>query len=81
MQPRGGCETPLPGRAAVSSESDTAPGPLEAIDERLAFHELEHDRLSAAGLLEFVNRADVRLIERGEHRRPPGQTGDPIGIV
>ena len=53
----------------------------EASGERLAFHELEHDRLRAAEFLEAVNGADVRMIERREHLRLAAEPGDPIGIV
>ena len=54
---------------------------LEAGGERVAFHELEHDRLCTAEFLEAVNGADVRMVERREHLCLAAEPGDPIGVL
>jgi hypothetical protein len=53
-----------------------SPSPHDRRASRLP--RIEHDRRRAAGLLESVNGADVRLIERGEHLRLAAEPGDPI---
>jgi hypothetical protein len=53
--------------------------------EALAFEELHHDEVQPAVLVDFVNRADVRMIERGGKLRFPQETlarlfvGDQFG--
>jgi len=39
---------------------------LDAISERRTFHELHHQRTSAARIFEAIDRSDVGMIERGE---------------
>ena len=39
------------------------------VRERLAVHELENQKAKAVSFLEAVDRADVRMIQRGEHSR------------
>ena len=38
----------------------------QALGERLAFDELEHEEACAVRLFETVNRSDARVVERGE---------------
>ena len=42
---------------------------LDPIGQRLAFHQLEHQRPHAVGGFEAVDGADVRMIEGSEHSR------------
>ena len=42
---------------------------LQAVEERLAFDELHDDVRPAVVLADFVDRADVRMIERGHGAR------------
>jgi hypothetical protein len=41
----------------------------ELVRECLAVHELENEKSKAVSFLEAVDRADVRMIQRGEHSR------------
>src|SRR5262249_353618 len=43
--------------------------PADAIGERLAVDQFQHERGDAGALLETVDRRDVRMIERREHAR------------
>src|SRR5262245_59893851 len=61
------------------------PAARDALGERLAFDELEHERaLTAAvrtrALLESIDRADVRMIERCECLRFALEASQPLGI-
>jgi len=48
--------------------------------ERLAIHQLEHERATALGLFESIDGGDVRMIERGENVRFPFEALQPIGV-
>ena len=41
----------------------------KCVRERLAVHELENQKAKAVSFLEAVDRADVRMVQRGEHSR------------
>jgi hypothetical protein len=47
----------------------------------VARHELEHEAPDSVGLLEAVDRADLRVIERGQHTRFAFEACQPVGIV
>ena len=65
-------------RASVSS---TGTGPRrDALGQRLAFDELEHEEPRAARLLEAVDRGDRGMVERGEHTGLPVEPREPFGI-
>ncbi len=41
----------------------------DAMGQRFAFYELEHQKEGLAGFLEIVNRRNARMVQRGEHSR------------
>ena len=43
--------------------------PLQAIGERFSLHQLQHERPKTFGFLDTVDRADVWMIQGGEHPR------------
>ena len=49
--------------------------------QRVAFDELEHQELNAVGFFEAVDRADVGVIERGQHPRLALEPREPIGVA
>ena len=49
--------------------------------ERLAVDELEHEKPDLIRVLEAVNRADVRMIQRREHARFAIEAREPAGIA
>ena len=51
------------------------------VGERLALDELEDQEPDAVGLLEAVDRADVRMIQRGEHARLALEAREPVGVA
>ena len=53
----------------------------DALREIVALDELHHQRGDVVGLLQPVDRADVGMVERGEHPRFAFEAGQPIGIV
>ena len=53
---------------------------LETIGERRAFDQLEDQRGHAIGFFQSVDRADVRVIERGEQARFAREAGAAFGI-
>ena len=53
----------------------------EGVRERLPVHELENQEPDAFGFLEAVDRADVRMIQRGEHPRLPLEAREPLGVA
>ncbi len=53
----------------------------EGLRERLPVHELENQEPDAFGFLEAVDRADVRMIQRGEHPRLPLEAREPLGVA
>ena len=55
-------------------------GIREGVRERLPVHELENQEPDAFGFLEAVDRADVRMIQRGEHPRLPLEAREPLGV-
>ena len=53
---------------------------LEAIGERLAFDQFEHQRADAIRFFQPVDRADVRVIERRERPRFAREAGAALGV-
>src|SRR5436190_1883281 len=51
-----------------------------AMTERGAFDVLHRDKQPAVGLSHLVDRADVRVLERGRHPGFPLESGATIGI-
>ena len=54
--------------------------PFEPIGKRLALDELEHERGRAIHVLDAVDGADVRMIQRGQQPRFALEAGEPLGI-
>ncbi len=52
----------------------------ELLRERLPFHELEHERPHASGLLDAVDRRDVSMVERREDLRFALETRHALGV-
>ena len=68
---------------AIASASSTGSGPrCEPLGERLALDQLQHERARrrCRALLEAVDRADVRMVERREHPRFALEAREPLGI-
>ena len=53
---------------------------LETIGERRSLDQLENQRRQAIGFFEAVNRADVRMVERGKQARFACETGTALGV-
>jgi hypothetical protein len=53
----------------------------EAIGQRWSLHELEHQRLNAIGLLEAIDRADVRMIKRSKNARFAIESREAVRIA
>ena len=67
---------------AIASASSSGIGPArDPLRERLAFDELEHQRLEAVRLLEPVDRRDVRVVERRQHLRLALEPRQALGIL
>src|SRR5215472_11983900 len=52
----------------------------DSICKRWAFDKLQHERMRAAGILEAVDRGDMRVIERSEHLRFTPEPRDPVAV-
>ena len=66
---------------AIESASGIGSGPrAEAIGERGSFNELEDQRRHAIGFLQPVDRADVRMIERGEEAGFAREARPALGV-
>jgi hypothetical protein len=52
----------------------------DALLERFAVDELQHEEPAAVDLLEAVDRADLRVVERGQHARLALEAGHPVGV-
>ena len=52
----------------------------QTLGERRALDQLEHEAADAVGLLEAVDRADVRMIQRRQHPRLALEAREPLGI-
>ena len=52
----------------------------DAVGECRSFHQLEHQRMRAARVLETVNRRDVWMIQRGKHLCLAAEPCEPIGV-
>ena len=52
----------------------------DPIGQRLALDQFEDQRMRLAAVLEPVNRADVRMVERGQHLRFALEAGQAFGI-
>ena len=67
---------------AIASASSTGSGPLrDPIGKRRAFDQLQDQRMDLATVLEPVDAADIRMIQRGQHVRLAREARPPIGIV
>jgi len=77
---------------AASSASADLPGDLEhlvhwdgaqsdPIGERRAVHIFDDECAHAAPFLKAVEQRDVRMVERSQHPRLSGESGNPLGIV
>ncbi len=53
----------------------------DSVGKRRPLHELQHQRSDIAGFFETVDRADVGMIERGEHEGFTLKPGEAIRIV
>ena len=53
----------------------------ERLRERLAVHQLENQEPDAVGFFEPVDRADVRMVQRGEHPRLALEAREPIRVA
>ena len=53
---------------------------LEAIGQRRPLDQLEDQRRHAIGFLQPVDRADVRMIERGQQARFAREAGAALGV-
>ena len=53
----------------------------EPFGERLPFDELEHESFDAVGFHEPVDRADVRMVERGQKLGFPLEPRQPLGVL
>ena len=62
-------------RRPVASTADQLVASVDALDE------LEHQELNTAGFFEAVDRADVGVIERGQHPRLAREPREPIGVA
>ena len=49
-------------------------------DDGLAFDELEHEAADAVGLLQSVDGADVRMVQRGQHTRLAFESCEPLRV-
>ena len=52
----------------------------DAIGERRALDQLEHERMRRAAVLKAVDGGDVWMVERGEHLRFAPKSRQPVGI-
>ena len=55
--------------------------PCDPIRERVALDVFEHQGADARGVLDAVNRGDVRMVERGQQPRFALEAGQAIGIA
>jgi hypothetical protein len=53
----------------------------DPIGERRAIDELDHESFRRGGILDPINRSDVRMIERREQLRFALEAGEPFGII
>ena len=51
----------------------------DALGQRLALDQLEHEETLAVGLLEPVDGADMRMVERGEDLRFAPEPREAVG--
>ena len=67
---------------AIDSASSIGIAPSrEALRQILSLDEFHHERVDAVAILQPIDRADVGMIERGEHPRLAFEAGEPVGIV
>ena len=55
--------------------------PSQSVAQRVAGDELEHERAQTVGLLDAVNRRDVRVVQRRENPRFPLEAGQAIRVA
>ena len=67
-------------RAMRSASSMEAVRGREPLGERVALDEFEHEGADAIGLLDAVNGADVRVIQRRQHSRFAIESREPVSI-
>ena len=53
---------------------------VQAIGQRLAFHELQHERRNALDVLQPVDGTDMRMIEGSERSRLAAEPRQPLGV-
>ena len=53
----------------------------DAVSQRLAVDQLEHQRLDTIGVFESVDRADVGMIQRGQYARFALEPRAPLSIA
>ena len=67
---------------AIGRASSIGSAPRASVcDEIVALDELHHERVDAVGIFQPVDRADVGMIERGEHARFAFEAGQAVGVV
>ena len=54
--------------------------PGQTLGERRAFDELEHEAADAVGLLQSVDRANVRMVQRRQYPRLAFETREPLRV-
>ena len=64
-----------------ASSTGTAPSRLMRSASVSPGHQLHHQIARAVGLLQSIDRGDVRMIQRSQHLRFALKTGEPFGIV
>ena len=66
---------------AIARASAIGSGPrVETIGERRSLDQLEDQRRHAVGFFQPVDRADVRMVERGEQARFAREAGATLGV-
>ena len=58
----------------------SAPTARDPLGERLALDQFQHQGAHAVGLFDAVDRADVRMIQRGEHPRLALEARAPLRV-
>ena len=66
--------------ASASGQAGPRRRRSEYVVERVAVHELHHERQRAALLLDAEERGDVRMVQRGEDPRLALEPCDALGI-
>ena len=67
--------------ASAGGNPEPSPRRRDQFRQRVAFDELEHQEPDTAGFFEAVDRADVGVIERGQHPRLALEPRETIGVA